>query len=257
MNQSSTTTRGMRVILSKVPLLLASITLVLLIADARPALAACSLSEGTDDVHKWTGGEQDVSSIQGVKADLESYNPDPVFQTTSFWVMLAEDETNPDRYAQVGWFKEETNSVEYVFLEFTDDSGEYYDYFYNTSTDNWTGVPTTDPSGSNAYEVRYSSGSPGTFYMKYSTGSEYSVDYQWTPGTLQVYGEVSNYLAPNKGDHAVGGFNNRIEANAIKKKVSGSWSDASPTYTSQGNASRDHLNTTSPGFRIWDVRCSG
>ncbi len=143
-----------------------------------------------------------------------------------------------------------------MFLEFTDDSGYYYDYFYNATYDNWGGTPSTTPSSSQPYEVTYASGSPGTFSMKYSTGSAYSVQYQWVPSRLEVFGETLNYRSPNLGDHVPGDTSVKIHVNSVRKKVSGSWTDASLSYQAQGNGNYDTDNYYSPGYRIWDVRCS-
>jgi hypothetical protein len=167
--------------------------------------------------------------------------------------MLTQNEPSPDRWAQVGWYKSSGNSNIYVFCQFTDDSGKYYMYYYYKPGDYWTGTPYTTPTSTKTYEVTYDPGSPGTFNMKYSTGTPYSVSYQWSPSRLEVYGETFNYGLPNKGDHAVGDTSNKVHASSIKKKVSSSWVNASPTYSAEGHAAYDN-NTTLPGFRIWDTR---
>jgi len=172
------------------------------IAGATVALADCP--QGTNDVWKFTGGGEGVTGIRGVGAYIGSYNPTPVYQQSCIWTMLTKQMTNPDRYAQVGYYRVSQNSNIYVFCQFTDDSGIWYAYYYNSATNYWTGVPSTTPTGSPWYEVTYSPGSPGTFYVKYGTGAAFSVSYQWVPSRLEVYGETHNYGTPNKGDRYVG-----------------------------------------------------
>ncbi|MFP3974872.1 MAG: hypothetical protein ACLFVK_01450 [Dehalococcoidia bacterium] len=226
---------------------------VLLLVLNSQSVFACEITEGNDDIHKWTGAKENVASIQGVKADLGTYNPSPVFQTTSFWVMLTQNEQDPDRWAQVGWYKAEDNSNIYVWCEFTDDSGQVNDYFYYEPGDYWTGVPSTTPTSSETYQVTYSADSPGTFYMRYANGASNSASYMWEPSRLEVQGETLNYADPDKGDHVVGDVSNKVHASSIKKKLNGTWQDASPNYSAEGHGAYDN-NTTMPGFRIWDTR---
>ncbi len=91
-----------RVALVCLVMLVAAFMSALTLLQPKPALAVCGISGGDNDVHKWTGASENVTSIQGVKADIWNYNTRPVFQTTSIWVMLTKNMTNPDRWAQVG-----------------------------------------------------------------------------------------------------------------------------------------------------------
>ena len=77
-----------------------------------PVLAACALSAGSTTQYWVDGVYYNSSNVSGTRANLGSFNPDPVFSTyaeggTSFWVMIARNVSNPldDRVAQIGWMK--------------------------------------------------------------------------------------------------------------------------------------------------------
>jgi hypothetical protein len=74
---------------------------VLWIANVVPASAACP--SGTHNV-KFTGGQQNVSGVQGVSALLTAYNPSPVYEISCFWDMLHKNGSQ-NNYGQVGWIE--------------------------------------------------------------------------------------------------------------------------------------------------------
>jgi hypothetical protein len=82
-----------------------------------------------------------------------------VFQGTAFWVMLTADEA----YAQTGWAKEGNDSVEYVFLQYTDENGDnLVTKYYNASTGQWQGSKATQPPSSKEYNTTWVEGTGET-----------------------------------------------------------------------------------------------
>jgi hypothetical protein len=147
------------------------------------------------------------------------------------------------------------DSSEHIFLQYKDDSGTMYTYYYNSTGDYWTDVgPQTVPSGSASATVYYLS---GTLYFTFGGGAAYSTSVTWAPSELQVYGETHTYevASPtNKGDHVPGDTAHKIEAQVVKYYKNSSWSNTSLSCSASGNGGV--TATGSPGFQVWDTRCS-
>ena len=214
---------------------------------------ASNIQEGADNNNQWTAGIESVNDVQGVRAYLDSYDPEPVFEWSCFWVMLQE---GTDRWAQCGWAKRDVDSFAYIWVQYTNDSGFPIDKWYNVATDNWYDTPQSVPMGSHLYTVTYDSVNQ-SFSAKYDNGSPLTIAVNWVPDALSVSSEVINFTFPDLGDHAPGDTNTKLEAQKIEKKVSGSWSDASLYIEADGAwyGRHDTNVTNSPGFRVWDSRC--
>jgi hypothetical protein len=215
---------------------------------------ACNVQSGSYSV-KYTGAYQDVSGIQGGMAVLDAYNPTPVFSSSSFWVMIGIPGYY-GYYAQVGWVKWSGDSYEHVFLQYKDDSDTVWTYYYKSATDTWVTTPQTVPTGS-AYGTIYDLS--GSFRITFGGGAAYTFSATWVPNRLAVYGETHNYGTnpnppPNYGDHVPGDTSNKIQAQVVQYYKNSSWTSASLTYAAQGNGA--YTSTASPGFYIWDTRCS-
>ena len=228
----------------------------------------CNVSRGRTGY--WYGGFGNSNpSFSGdtfaIKGDLWNYNPDPVFNDVSFWVLLS---TNTgDKYAQVGWGKGSGDSVEYVFAEFDDTSTNTHTrYYYHSDTNSWTQKKGASPTQSETYKVTWVRLS-GTHQIQVAYGNSsiltHAVD--WEPGNYEIMGEVHNYQSGqgvNKGEHSPGHGGtpgNRIHAENLQVYgVNGlGWQDVSPTRTrEQGNMSIDQTGVSGVGFRIWDNRCT-
>ncbi len=192
-----------------------------------------------------------MSSVQGISALLTAYNPSPIYQYCSFWVMLCNPGSN--KYAQVGWVKWTGMQNEYVWAEFTDDNGTYYQFFYNKQLNTWVwNQPSTIPASIEGYFVTYTAGTPGTISMQYDNSPLLTYHGNWVPNHLQVYGETHNYGAANAGDHMPGDTANKVSASQIMKRVNGSWSWASLTMYQQGWGTYE--TNANHGFNIWDTR---
>lgn len=224
------------------------------VGTSQTALAACSLMRG-DNGNWHNGGWQNVTSVRGVRADLEPYNPDPVFWGSSLWVML----TNSDgsRYAQVGWLRWWNTSNNYIFLAFTDDSGLEKVYGYYIPGGYWTQYPASAATSWANYRVEYTPGSPGTFTHYWDGGNGYSVSYQWVPSQIQASGEVGNWATGNKGDHSPGDTSNYAFVDMVKYTQDGSnWPVASLSRLDDYNADMGITWWSGYSFSIWDTRCS-
>ncbi len=226
--------------------LISAFLAVFWIANVVPASAVCP--SGTHNV-KFTGGQQNVSSVQGVSALLTSYNPSPVYEVTSFWVMLHKNGSLND-YGQVGWIKFPSYQNEYVYCEFNI-GGAWARLFYNQQNNNWqVDQPSTIPASIEGYFVTYT---PGQLTVQYDNGYQLPFYCPWVPDNVEVYGETQNYGAANAGDHMPGDSVNKVLANTIMKKVNGSWSWASLAMIKQGWGNYDTSGATH-GFYIWDTR---
>lgn len=215
---------------------------------------------------EYNGGVENVNSIEGVSADLDSYNPTPVYDSSSFWIMLCGPTYIPLYYAQIGWEKNNTQTQEYIFIEYWDRSvpnhGVEWDYYYDPTTQSWVNTPDYVPIGSINYSISYSSGT-GMFYLSFIDGSGLHTlqtsDLGWTPDYLEVLGETHNYGTGspiNLGDHVPGDTVTKVQAQSIQYELNGQFYSSSLTEKIQGNGDEDGEVDNIPGFRIWDTRCS-
>jgi hypothetical protein len=210
-----------------------------------PASAACP--SGTHNV-KWTGGQQNVSGVQGVSALLTAYNPSPVYELSCFWDMLHKNGSQ-NNYGQVGWIKLASYQNAYVYCEFNN-AGAWARLFYNQQNNSWQlDQPSTIPASIEGYFVTYT---PGYLTVQYNNGSPLTFQCPWVPNNLQVYGETHNYGAANAGDRMPGVTANKASATQIMKKVNGSWSWASLTMKKEGWG--NYETNANHGFNIWDTR---
>ena len=225
-------------------------------------ITPCNIQPGIFQ-QEFTGGLQSVNSVEGVSGELDSYNPTPVFDSSSFWVMLCEpEEDNSLYYAQIGWVKDSTYSEEYVFIQYWDWSGNNpveYTFYYDPTDQSWGNTPDYVPSGSITYSIYYDPNYE-TFYLSFSGGGEFAVsDLNWTPNTLEVMGETHNFETNspvNLGDHVPGDTVVKAQAQLIQYMYEGQWWNSSLELTSRGNGGIDNLVNNPPGIRIWDTRCS-
>ena len=225
--------------------------------------AACSISSG--NTGHWFGGFFDTTpnytlSTRAVKADIWNYNPGPIFDDTSIWVMITEDGTSD--YGQIGWGKDSGDSVEYVFAEYTD-GGSGFRAFYDAPNDEWIGTKTTQPPSSKLYTATWVDASPDNqLQFIYDGSAIWTASVDWIADTWDVSSEVRSYEAvagTDKGDHSAGGTSNKIKAHGIKiYGASGAgWADPSGYSSSfEANMSSDTTSVTGVGYRIWDNRCS-
>jgi hypothetical protein len=103
----------------------ASLGIIAVLADASivsspfhviPALAACNILTNPFSSGNWlTGFNGSQPNVQGVRADIEAYNPSPIYQASTAWVML--QSTPPTNWAQIGWVKWAGDSNSYIFLQ--------------------------------------------------------------------------------------------------------------------------------------------
>ena len=174
---------------------------------------------------------------------------------------------NSFAYAQVGWAKEDDDSTEYVFLQYTDEDGEnVWTRYYNASTDLWARSPATQPSSSKEYTVTWVAGSgggePHQFQFVYDGGRIYAANLNWEPEGWQVMAETLNFrsVSPtDKGDHAAGDTTNKIHADDIELyDTAVGWHDVEYYIhiKPEGNHDTDTVGVTDTGFRVWDKRCA-
>lgn len=167
-------------------------------------------------------------------------------------------------YAQTGWAKEGNDSVEYVFLQYTDENGDnLVTKYYNASTGQWQGSKATQPPSSKEYNTTWVEGTGGNhqFQFRYDGGTSNNATVSWEPTEWQVMAETLNFdtASPdNEGDHTAGHDSNRIHADDIQKydTTSGWHNDFSYIHISpEGNHNTDTTGVTNVGYRVWDVRC--
>ena len=206
------------------------------------------------------------TNVQGIKAKLESDDPDPVFSTSAFWVMLHND--SGDGWAQVGWMEVEHEGTPKIFAQISNNTPKpwaYTTYGYNKAQNVWTTWAASDaPDDMKEATVTYDSGSPnGTFKMYYDGGPAQTVSaYSWVPTHWAVMGEVSSYGTGNKGDHFPGNTSDEVLARNIQSKSGGSWANVSLPDPLMNDESDDYGSTRittgsdSPGLTVWDKRCS-
>lgn len=230
--------------------------------------APCSIEEGNNG-HWWSGRYATVpqanwsSDYRQIRADIESYNPDPVFADTSIWVMMIN--SSGSRYYQVGWGKDHNDTFENVFSEGYSNNG-YFRYFYKSNGTWSTTPPGVNPSGMREYKLLWGDvpGNNAQIQVSYDGGTTQNLTVNWTPAQWDVSGEVHSFQAVagiDKGDHSPGGTSNKVTVENIE--VWGydghAYWESPPDITNPPDEA--NMVTSSGGgsgtsYRIWDSRCS-
>lgn len=241
---------------------------LLLFAFGAPAAAedACNnLSLGFSG-NRFRGGNQNISTVAQVKANIESYNPyvtyyPPQYGDSSAWVML----TDQSGYAQAGYGKGAANNPptiydSVVFTEIQDNDSpnwrrDYFDILY----------------ARNAFWFQTSTDRAGFWYFSFTdangprilTSFSAAQGYLWTPNMIQLKGETLRYYGSdtNAGDQMVGdrGASTKVHFRYVNYAfdLRDNWIPASLDYTPISTPRpQDNLyiydgNT----FAIWDGRC--
>ena len=169
----------------------------------------------------------------------------------SFWVML----TDFINYAQVGWYKQEDYSREYVWSQYSYNNGSNWtNKFYNPSTGEWQSTPHTQPPSVKEYVVTWSANSSAKqIRMQYDGGTTQNITVSWTPTAWQSYAEILNYGTPNEGTHVPGDTSNKVRSSDIEYRHNGSWTNATVSPTTEGHGA---VLSVANGFKVWDTRCS-
>ena len=191
---------------------------------AKPVFAAsCNIAQGNNG--NWFGGRYATpsqanwsSDYRQIRADIESYDPDPVFVDTSIWVMFIN--SSRSRYYQVGWGKDHNANFENVFSEGYSNSG-YFRYFYKSNGTWSTTPPGVNPSGMKEYKLLWADvpGSNAQIQVSYNGGTTQNLTVNWTPPQWDVSAEVHSFQAVpgiDKGDHSPGGTNNKVTVENIE-----------------------------------------
>ena len=238
----------------------------LALTQPRVASAACSISSGNSGgwhagFHKI--GEDYTLSTRAIKSDIWNYNPTPVFDDVSLWVMII----NPDRdrYAQIGWGKDDGDSVEYVFREYTDNDGDWHRDYYDASAATWGGSKATQPPSSKEYRMTwvYNNSTDHQLQFVYDNGTVGTKTVDWDVSDWAAEGEVHNFevvSGTDKGDHSPGhemGGEIKVHNMKLYGVNGGGWADPPSGYddVEQANMGIDATSVTGIGFRIWDIRC--
>lgn len=212
------------------------------------------------------------TSDMGVKEDIWNYNPSPIFENTSVWVMIT-DALGENWYDQIGWWKTPSDDQELVFTQHSDGSGEdwdYFTYFHHSTGTTWTTSTSgaTSPNSSKNYMLKWLYNS-GTHQIQntYDNGTSQNLTISWTPTNLAIMAETQNFgnNSPlDDGDHAPGhyvapGPGNKIhvENNKYYKHSTTTWEDTDTTgiVTEIDNMAAETSSIDGIGFRLWDVRC--
>ncbi|MCI0438192.1 MAG: hypothetical protein L0177_03570 [Chloroflexi bacterium] len=241
---------------------LALVSLVISLMSSESSVeAACSIqSTTTFDVSIVGGKHENISNLEGARADLWNYDPTPVFDEnpSTFWVMVWKD--SPDKWAQIGWIMWGDQDESKVFLQVLPDTGPAITR-YRQSDGSWSSNVSSavHPTASKQYEVfRFN----GEWWLSYDFGGDYfKKGTNWEAEHVRVAGETQTYEAvagTDKGDHFPGDLSNKIQANNVGKNVSGTWSDTSLSEinSGSGNGDSDLSNSSGDGVRVWDVRCN-
>ena len=218
----------------------------------------------------WFAGGYEAHSTnpypQDVWGSVSSYNPAPVWSSSSTWIAL--ENTQYYSYAtiaQVGWVHwygcqsiyhgsngSCSDGNEHVFVEWTDNAGNYSPIYY-------FGVP----SSSERYEVKRVSGNHFTFY--WNEGSYTSANpITWGPDTDVAVNEVHDFIAPGQGSHAAGDTTTHEAVQNVDYTDQNGYtyfanfkygSSSNPSYL--GSTDYQALNSDSQNsFELWDSRCS-
>ena len=230
------------------------------------AYASCVLENG-NQIGGHVGGYQDApSGTPAVHVDgtLWNYNPTPVRNNSSFWVMLMNNTSG--RYGQVGWMKGGGASEEHIFVQYTKDDGTAQTYGLDCESDEWEkDVLVCEPSNALNYEVEYDLDNDELNFQVNGYTIFTSPDtITWEPTTAQVAGEIhdgmSNRASELGGDHGAGHQTNHIHAEDVQVQWAGSSiQDADLSYDLDGmhyqQQDCDPGHSCDNWFRIWDDRC--
>ena len=228
-----------------------------------PAIKDTSNTCGTylTGCNVFAGGDQDIYPNpngttywpQSSSVNISSYNPYPVYVSSSAWDGLQQLNSGKGLLAQVGWTHDTTSYNEYAFAQWTDNNGTFSltHSFYTT------------PSGTNTFSVYRTSN--GTFDLEWNGGYFLPPsNVNWGPDDVAIEGEVGGYYSGN-GDHFAGNKTTPVTFSGVH------WGDqfgnnhtANLSYYG-GNHPAQFPQSPSYGyiyswngssFETWDNRCS-
>ena len=235
----------------------------------RPVFAShCNIAQGNNG--NWYGCRYATPSqanwsgnYHQIRADIESYNPHPVFADTSIWVMFIN--STGSKYYQVGWGKDNSDNSENVFSEGDSNEG-YFRYFYKSNGTWSTTGPGVNPSGMKEYKLFWGDvpGSNSQIQVSYDGGTTQNLTVNWTPTQWDVSAEVHSFQAvagTNKGDHSPGGSSNKVTVEDIEVWGYGghTYWESPPAITTpadEGNMETSSGGGSGTSYLIWDSRCS-
>jgi hypothetical protein len=243
----------------------ASLAIALAYGNGTVAYAACDLQTTSNNGNWFAGAEQgSISNLEGVSGFLWNYHVNPVYRASAFSVMLTVS-GGLNIYSQIGWNRVVNfynMQYETPFLQHFGSSGILQTKWYHPNApqgEKWKDTPVGAASitSTKFYEI-FKIG--GWWYYRFDYGEyHYVYDTSWNPNVIKVFGEVLKYQAgtPIRGDHFPGDNLNHINANNVKKNVSGTWSDtALVRFTPTGPGNSDLDNQSGDGVRVWDTRCN-
>jgi hypothetical protein len=183
-----------------------------------------------------------------------------VYQYSTAWVALEQNDQNKGAIAQVGWIHNTTSYNEFAFAQISDATGKNFSSIHSFYT---------TPSGTNYYFAQRQAN--GTFDLEWNNGGWLPGNaYNWGSDSVAFVGEVGSYDGsenPDDGDHFPGNRTTPVQySNAQWWDQYGSnyaanlsWYAGNQTNSAGygGNIpSWAHLYYWSGShFEIWDDRC--
>jgi hypothetical protein len=217
---------------------------LVVILSRAPEVSGCSVGQGSQPNVKWVGGQQTPSvTPYAARATIDAYNPSPVYDVTSIWIMLV---GNP-QYAQVGWRKDVGATTESVYDEYQDNSGHPWIDFHNT------------PQGTNeTYKVTFAGSG---YQFCWNEGCSWNTHpATWVPGTVENFGEIQNYIyynpPPSAGDHSPGDVFYAVNSVSVGwQNSSGVWYNANLSSWRADADYQERYIWDGHDWQTWDSRC--
>ena len=239
-----------------------------------PVMAACSLTAGSVNKYWGDGVYYHLSGVSGTKANLGTFNPDPVFSTeaqggTSFWVMINYSGATvaDNRVAQVGWAKSGDEGFDnpYIFIQAWNNAGDIFQVYANCLTNVWGNLLYNySCKADNSYDYLVEKNlSTDVFNFKWGTFPAYHLAYSWDPNRSSVAGEITNHGTTDTttlGDHYPGAIGSVVQAtNPQVRTGSGSYYSVDYTVTNPHTgvaAVRKFGSPNTTSVQFWDPRCT-
>ncbi len=237
-----------------------AILLIGFAASPRPAHAACSLTSTTSLSSKLGGDEINYgTTLDGVSATLDDYDPNPVFEESWFFVEISR--SNGFEYLRVGWAEwDQYASSPRVIVEMSDANDREW-WVYRGSLNGWSSnlglhwSGAVEPPFNKQYEVFEFN---NEWWASYDFGTTLKIPTEWSQTHAGVFGMVASYATGDKGDQAPGDPSNKVESQDTKKNINGVWSNTSlgaPWTYEEGPFDVEDNVGSGDGVRVHDTRC--
>lgn len=217
------------------------------------AYACSAVVQGCCDNAKIVGGLiQGTTTIEGASANIDSWNPSPVWLHSSEWVLTAShqrDANGLDQYAQVGEMHMGNPSDPlagpnaFIFYEYLPDSAPDSSFYIRDIVPG-TGTPT----GNIYYSVARNYANNGVIFEANSAVMGVNAGVSFSADTAESMAEIRNYESVSgveHGDAGMGNKSNHVYTNSF------AWIDTG------GNAHYPNLNNNTPNERYYNNSNNG